>query len=482
MRAWQGLLLGWCAAVVLAGCGKPPPASSGPVRQLTQADLSAAEQKYGIAPIPDASVTYQPNVVVVGGGAGAIRAQSANGIIWTIDANAPQADELAPGKIFFMTSRAVGRVLDVRKDGDDIVVVTGPVELTDIVKEADIHIANLPIDFGEALAYETPELPSYTDMTVATLPERSFMPAAFLPVSQSDAPAAAAATPDVSNLINFKTSPFASASGLGMRVSSDGGGLKVNAQAAVHLQRPTLDVVLKITPLGGVTQASVELRGAAGLTIQFEAGTDVGRRANVHGILEPNVDFSIPVGGIGPLPFTVTIRQRFVIQTAFGVRNSTISATGDYTFDGGFKVGYFNGNWDVAGPVGFKARQSMLQTAGGISIAATGINLTHQLRMIVGIGAGGFAVGPYASFTSAVGLFKGSDIGIVACKEATLVVSLRGGVGYSVPKAITSFINSALSALNIRYSIRGEGGVEPSKYLTIINSTGTLKGCQAGKL
>jgi hypothetical protein len=266
-----------------------------------------------------------------------------------------------------------------------------------------------------------------------------------------------------------------------MKVSSDGGGLKVSAQASVHLAKPSLDVVLKITPTGGVTQASVELRGAAGLTIDFAAGTDVGRRANVNGVLEPNVDFSIPVGGIGPLPFAVTLRQRFVIQTAFGVRNSTISATGDYTFNGGFKVGYFNNQWDVAGPIGFSAKQSMLQTAGGISIAATGLNLTHQLRVIVGLGAGGFAVGPYFSFTSAVGLFKGSDLGMIACKEATLVVSLRGGVGYSVPKVITNFINSILSALNIQYGIRGEGGLEPSKPLTIINSSGTLKGCQAGK-
>lgn len=123
----------------------------------------------------------------------------------------------------------------------------------------------------------------------------------------------------------------------------------------------------------------------------------------------------------------------------------------------------------------------MMQTAGGISIAATGINLTHQLRVIVGIGMAGFAVGPYASFTSAVGLFKGSDLGLVACKEATLVVSLRGGVGYSIPKVVTNFFNSILSALNIRYRIRGDGGVEPSEALTIINSSSALKGCKADK-
>ena len=61
----------------------------------------------GIAPVPDSTVTYQPDVVVVSGGGDAIRAQSTNGFIWTIDANAPHASELAPGKIFFMTNRSV---------------------------------------------------------------------------------------------------------------------------------------------------------------------------------------------------------------------------------------------------------------------------------------------------------------------------------------------------------------------------------------
>jgi hypothetical protein len=307
------------------------------------------------------------------------------------------------------------------------------------------------------------------------------MPAVFMRVSEP-ASQATAPVPDVSNLVNFKTSPFASSEGVGMRVSSDGGGLKVTAQTAVHLASPTLDVHLDITPLGGVTQASVELNGAAGLSWSFAAGTDVGLKANVNGLLQPDTDFSIPVGGLGPLPLAVTVRQRFLIKTALGVRNSTISATGDYTFKGGFKVGYFNRKWDVAGPVGFSAKQSMLPSMGGVSIAATGLNLAHQMRVIVGVGTHGFAAGPYFSFTSAVGLFKGSDLGMIPCKEATLTVKLNGGVGYVIPKSVTELINSVLSFLNIKYRITGEGGLTPSEALTIVNSTSTLKGCKAGQV
>ena len=76
--------------------------------------MSEAERRFGVAPVPDATVTYQPDVIIVGGGAAAIRSQDPNGFRWTIDAGAPHARDLVPGKVFFMTGRAVGRVLDVR--------------------------------------------------------------------------------------------------------------------------------------------------------------------------------------------------------------------------------------------------------------------------------------------------------------------------------------------------------------------------------
>jgi hypothetical protein len=131
----------------------------GPPRQLKRSELTEAELKYGIAPIPDSTVTYQPEVIVVGGGAAAIRSQNPNGFMWTIDGDAPHARQLAPGKIFFMTDRAVGRVLDVRKDGTDLVVTLGPVTLTEIFRVAHIHIKDMPIDFDEAIAHTSPELP-----------------------------------------------------------------------------------------------------------------------------------------------------------------------------------------------------------------------------------------------------------------------------------------------------------------------------------
>ncbi|MEP6885256.1 MAG: hypothetical protein ABJC66_10950 [Gammaproteobacteria bacterium] len=504
MRAQVLLMV--LAATLLAGCGKrhdpgstskgtgshrygPPRRFPGAPHQLKKSDLTEAEQKYGIAPVPDDTVTYQPDVIVVGGGAEAIRSQDPNGFRWTIDGDAAHADELAPGKVFFMTGRAVGRVLDVRKEGADLIVTVGPVTLTEIIREAHIHIENMPIDFGNAIAYRSPDLPGQVVSGAALArPGAGVMPAMYSAESEwklyrvQGAPGSSPPVtnpPDVSNLLNknFKTIPYVSTSAIGIRVSANGGGLTVSAETFVHLAAPTLNVDIKIAGLG-IDSASIELKGGAGLTWQFAAGSDVGMRANVDALLQPDTDFSIPVGGIGPVPLAITVRQRFEIKTGLGVRDSTLKASGEYTFTGGFGVDYKSGTWGVAGPTRFTSKQSMTRTGEGLSMGVTGLNLSNQVRVIAGIGIHGFAAGPYFSFTTAVGAFRSSAIGMIACNGATLVVALNGGVGYFIPKSVTALINSVLSLLNIKYRVTGQGGLQPSTPLTIINKTNQIGGCK----
>ena len=122
-----------------------PHAFNGTARQLRKSEMSEAEIKYGIAPVPSDAVTYQPDVVIVGGGPDVIRSQSDNGFIWTIDASAPHADELKEGDVFFLTNRAVGRILALQRKGDALVVAVGPVDLTEIVSEAHIHSRKRPL-------------------------------------------------------------------------------------------------------------------------------------------------------------------------------------------------------------------------------------------------------------------------------------------------------------------------------------------------
>lgn len=94
----------WVVALVLvssacSSTGGPAPRGPG------DDELSST---YGYGPRDDPAVEYQPDVVRVGGGAQAIRSASADGLIWTLDPTAPGVDQLAVGKVAFVTSRPSG--------------------------------------------------------------------------------------------------------------------------------------------------------------------------------------------------------------------------------------------------------------------------------------------------------------------------------------------------------------------------------------
>jgi hypothetical protein len=455
------------------------PASHGKNRQIKRSEMSAAELKFGIAPVPDRSVVYQPNVIVVGGGAEAIRSMSSNGLTWTIDASAPRADELAEGKIMFMTDLAAGRVLGVQKDGNDLAVTLGPVNITDLIRTCDINPGPIPIDFNDAIPFTVPDLPGRlipTKRSAGLRPRDDtgrVLPAAYW-IDQDAPPASVPPAKDVSSLnFQFKLEPYVSNKGFGVRGTTDRNGMKVAIEAAVFVDNPTLVPILHLddtTLVGG----SVKLTGAAGLRVKFDTGTDVGLKANLHGWVQGVPDFVLHLATVPPI--AVTVRQMLTLDTSLGVRNTTLSATGEYSFGGSFMVDYSNNKWTVGGPIGFNQKQSILGSSTGASLGASGINLTHEMKIIAGIGAGGFAAGPYFALITAVGLFKGPDISAIECRQSTIVITMTGGIGYLIPKPIADAINFILGALHVHYKVNTFEGIQ-AKPLPILDSSSTLPGC-----
>jgi hypothetical protein len=95
---------------------------------------------------------------MVGGGAESIRGVSASGFEWIIDRNAARASELQPGRIMFLTGRAVGRVLRVGEQGGDLAVLLGPADLSEIICDCDIMVEQ-PLDLTQAVEYAVPDMP-----------------------------------------------------------------------------------------------------------------------------------------------------------------------------------------------------------------------------------------------------------------------------------------------------------------------------------
>ena len=170
------------AIVGASGCGRAPPHSvtaaspstestspSGDGAELAKPPvLSDAEVRFGASLVPNSQITYQPDVIVLARGAEAIKSQSSDGFTWTLDANAPGASQIQLHKILFATGRIVGRVFKLERKGDDLAVTLGPVELTEIFKEAHISYKGT-LNPADAIVYlAPPDYPgTYLDRSAA---------------------------------------------------------------------------------------------------------------------------------------------------------------------------------------------------------------------------------------------------------------------------------------------------------------------------
>jgi hypothetical protein len=128
------------------------------VKPLDPASLTESEQKYGRSPHPDPKVEYQPGIILMEQGDRAIQSISPNGLLWNFDADAPHVNEFEKGKIVFATSRAVGKILYLKRQGKTVTVVLGPIQITDVIRKGEFAM-NAPLDLSKTLPFVMPEFP-----------------------------------------------------------------------------------------------------------------------------------------------------------------------------------------------------------------------------------------------------------------------------------------------------------------------------------
>lgn len=126
--------------------------------------LSESQLKFGIAPKRDPSVEYQPDIILMENGDKAIKSVASDGLTWTFDANAPQVSEFQEGKVVFATGRAVGRVLSLKRQGDSVSVILGPVQLTDVIRNGNFEM-NQALNLNNMISYVAPDYPQPPDDT-----------------------------------------------------------------------------------------------------------------------------------------------------------------------------------------------------------------------------------------------------------------------------------------------------------------------------
>ena len=154
-------------AVIAASCGGG--SSPGVGAQPRTGALTTAELRYGLAPDEHPKVTYQPDVVVVGGGADSVVSATADGTTFTLKPDAPHVKDLEVGKVMVLTNEATGRILSLGHASAGIVVQLLPVQLGEVFKDAKLSF-DVPIHSNEIGFDQVPQPGGETSAAPAQSP------------------------------------------------------------------------------------------------------------------------------------------------------------------------------------------------------------------------------------------------------------------------------------------------------------------------
>ncbi|PZH02178.1 hypothetical protein C1I97_21655 [Streptomyces sp. NTH33] len=475
-----------------AACGGAPGRAhegSGP------ADTSEAALTYGTGPVRDPSVTYQPDVVMVEGGPRAIRAASGDGLTWTIDGNARGAQDVRPGKVLYATSRAVGRVQEVRRVHRDVVATLGPVEFTEVFRDAHLTL-DQDIDDGALHYLEIPDLPGAVTVP-ADAPTGVVTEAGKGVVTEAGKDAAREAGKDATrdvpttartigrtsvraahsgrvgtvvargpvrlaataggtlpparsssvtaDLGEWKAQPYRTPGAFGLKFDHKAAaGLKVFVDFSLRTEKLHIRSDVPISGGRVADGATFAVEGIKSVAISIAAGAANGVIDNSKIRAEVPVQMTLPIAGT---PFAFDISWKFSVATALGGNNTTVTAGGEWGLDGAIDM--VNGS--IVTPK-LSVIKSIMDSITGISVGVSDIATAIEFKVQVGVGVPAAFAGPYAKLVMDFGVTNGSALGapLTRCVGATLDGKVGGGVGVSVSAVAMAALKKLLPTMKFQ--------------------------------
>jgi hypothetical protein len=445
-------------ATAAAGCGAGPgskgvsPATAGAPQALTGNEL-----RYGASPRDDGTVRYQPDVVILGGGADSVRSVSSDGMVWTIDGRAKGASDLRPGQVLFATSLGAGRVLAIDDVGADLRVALGPIAITDLIRDAKIS-SGQPVPVSSFDAYNTPDRPGLQtdDNTGARTARAPLGSMAATEPAIARSPVRSAAVPPSLPPMNPPSPkiPGGSVGGWnvfgvcctenGVHVSYDNGGARVSGTATIAFSRPSVDFSLTIGG-GHLVDASVRLNGAATLAFDIEAAVKASASDVRSGRVQLPVSINVPIP-IAGIPFNVSFQQLFEVNLGLS-GEAFLSTSGAYRLGGSLGFSVQDGTPRVLLPT-LTTTKSALDNIQSLAVAPQGLTFAFGVKVMIGIGVPGLSAGIWYQISAGMSLAtSGTAVNLkqttslVPCKTVSLAIYGRYGVGYQIPSLVAKAIN-----------------------------------------
>jgi hypothetical protein len=427
--------------------------------------LSATERKYGVAPKRDPRVTYQDGIVLMEHGDEAIREAQTDGMTFSFDAKAEHVGEFEEGKIVFATGRVVGRVGQLKRDGDTVTVKLAPVKITEIIKKGTFMM-NSTFSAKDLIIYTAPDFPANFDLKDQqqqqsdNLDPQSFKPrylrTGFMQ-TQAQLPSllgkdlstripqnpATLQAPVVALSNGLKIVPaIGSDGGIGLNFSYVKNGIIFNAFGQMVLPSPTIHFLL-IIGSSGIETFGIEISGAISLRMSIVATSDVERFINVNSTTVAPFDLSLPCP-IAGVPLALSFQTAFNLHTTFAAKTSTLTSSGSWGMNGTLFAGYKSGKQSHETPPA-KVTSSLAQNVSGASVGINTVGGGIKVTPMIGLGGFGFMTGVFLGVTFTGDVVKQASEAMVDCHGASGSATVASGVGYQLPGPFVDFINSVLS-------------------------------------
>ena len=462
--------------------------------------LTPTQLQYGIAPQRDPRVTYASDVILMEEGDRAIRMAASDGMTWVFDASAAHVSEFQQGRIVFATGRAVGRIGQLLRSGNTVTVKLAPVQITEVIHEGHFLIDS-DFDPQNLITYTAPDFPATLDLSKPSankalwvqgdqaphlvrtaavvappVPAIGEAPQPGAVAFPQPAPPPAIATPKPLNLSDaFKVYPLVgSDASVGLEYDYNSKGVYVKSSGRLRFQGASIRFALDITD-AKIRKFGMELKGAAGMEFNFESHSAQDMFVNAHQLGELPIDMTLPIPVAG-VPLALTVHTKFVLNTGFSAKTSTLAANAKYTLEGQLFIGWEDGSPAVTPTLKPKTETDFGQTAAGVSVGINSMALDFMVQPMVGIGAFGFNTGVYIGVDFGGSVVSQSSIAI-PCRAGYMTGKVYSGVGYQLAGPFVAFVNTVLSSFT-SYRIDQSGTLIPGPEADILNEVTQIpSGC-----
>ncbi|MGH8712854.1 MAG: hypothetical protein ACREYB_02480 [Casimicrobiaceae bacterium] len=243
--------------------------------------------------------------------------------------------------------------------------------------------------------------------------------------------------------------------GLGLKMTATQSGVTVKINAIFHLSTP------KLTFNAGISNGSisgwVNLSGAGGFEMSVEGISDQGFSANINQTGEIPVDLMLPMP-IGGVPLEAHFHQNVSLASGFSAKTSVLRAKATFDVTGNLQLKYAKGRFTVP-PLETKSTNSLSGDVNGISMGIDSMVFGVNQQLLVGVGLAGFATGPYVGLTSTItalkqateaGTLTMANAPVADCRQGTFLMSINGGIGYTIPKVVATVVNFFLGLVHAK--------------------------------